>query len=72
MRSRHRKGQAAGREWPAVVYFWAFGLGILAYAVARVVLDGRPHPIHWLAALIGGLAGIPIGWLWFRWRGDLF
>jgi ABC-type branched-subunit amino acid transport system permease subunit len=54
------------------VYFWAFGLGILAYAVARVALDAKPHPIHWLSGLIGGLVGIPIGWLWFRWRGDLF
>lgn len=60
------------KEWPAVVYFWSFGLGILSYAVARIVLDGQPHPYHWLSALIGGAVGIPIGWLWYRSRGDLF
>jgi hypothetical protein len=59
-------------EWPAVVYLWAFGLTIMSYAIARFVLDGRPHPYHWLAALMGGLAGIPIGWVWYRWRGDVF
>ena len=60
------------REWPAVVYLWAFGLAILSYAMARAALDGKPHPYHWLAALAGGLLGIPLGWLWFRWRGDVF
>ena len=60
------------KEWPAVIYFWAIGLAIVGYAVARIVLDGKPHPYHWLAGLIGGLVGIPIGWLWFRWRGDVF
>lgn len=59
-------------EWPAVVHFWAFGLAILGYVAARIVLDGQPHPYHWLAALLAGLAGVPVGWLWFRWRGDLF
>ena len=60
------------QEWPAVVYFWAFGLALLSYAVARAILDGKPHPIHWLAAVIGALAGIPISWLWYRWQGDVF
>lgn len=59
-------------ERPAVVYFWALGLAILAYVVGRIALDGWPHPYHWLAALTGGLIGIPIGWLWYRWRGDVF
>ena len=57
------------KEWPVVVYMWAFGLTIISYVVARLVLDGKPHPYHWMIALIGGLAGIPIGWLWYRWRG---
>ncbi len=60
------------KEWPAVVYIWIFGLGIISYAVARVVLDGKPHPYHWIIAVIGGLAGIPLGWLWYHWRGDVF
>ncbi len=60
------------KEWPAVVYFWAFGLAILGYAIGRVGLAAFPHPYHWLSGLIGGLAGIPLGWLWYRWRGDVF
>ena len=60
------------QEWPAGVYLWSFALAILSYAVARIVLDGRPHPYHWLAGLLGGLAGIPLGWAWYRRRGDVF
>ena len=37
------------KEWPVVVYMWAFGLTIVSYAVARMVLDGKPHPYHWIA-----------------------
>lgn len=59
------------KEWPAVVYFWAIGLALLSYVVARIGLDGFPHPYHWASGLIGGLAGIPLGWLWYRWRGDV-
>jgi hypothetical protein len=60
------------KEWPAVVYFWMIGLALVTYVVARIALDGSPHPYHWLSGLIGGVAGIPIGWLWYRWRGDVF
>jgi hypothetical protein len=60
------------KEWPAVVYFWAIGLAIFGYAAARVGLDGFPHPYHWMTGIIGGLVGIPLGWLWYRWRGDIF
>jgi hypothetical protein len=60
------------KEWPAVVYFWAFGLAIFGYAAARVGLNGFPHPYHWMTGIIGGVVGIPLGWLWYRWRGDIF
>jgi hypothetical protein len=60
------------KEWPAVVYFWAFGLAISGYAVGRVGLSSFPHPYHWLSGLVGGVLGIPLGWLWYRWRGDIF
>jgi len=59
-------------EWPAVIYFWIIGLALVSYVIFRIVLDGYPHPYHWLSALIGALVGIPIGWLWYRWRGDVF
>lgn len=68
-----RRGVARSRqEWPAVVYMWAFGLSIGLYVLASLLLDGQPHPYHWAAAILGGLAGIPIGWAWYRWRGDVF
>ena len=63
---------ARRKEWPAVIYFWIFGLAILSYLIARVGLNAYPHPYHWLSGLGGGLAGIPIGWLWYRWHGDVF
>ncbi len=60
------------KEWPVVVYLWAVGLGVLGYLIIGEAIFGtKPHPIHWLSGLIGGLAGIPIGWLWYRWRGDI-
>lgn len=67
--SRNEKKER--KEWPAVVYFWAFGLAILGYVIARIGLSGFPHPYHLASGLIGGLAGIPLGWIWYRWRGDV-
>lgn len=61
-----------GKEWPAVVFFWAFGLAIFSYIVTRIGLSGYPHPYHWLSGIVGGILGIGIGWLWYRWHGDIF
>lgn len=60
------------KEWPAVVYVWALSLALVSYLVARVALDAYPHPYHWGGAIAGGLFGIGVGWLWYRWRGDIF
>lgn len=61
------------KEWPVVVYMWAFGLGLVGYLViGEGIFEPRPHPIHWLAGVISGILGIGIGWLWYRWRGDVF
>ncbi len=60
-------------EWPAIVFFCAFGLAIASYMVVEAVFHTTlPHPTHWVAGLIGGIVGIGVGWLWYRWRGDLF
>jgi hypothetical protein len=59
------------KEWPIVVYLWAFGLAISGYALARVGLSGLPHPYHWASGLIGGVVGILVGRVWYRWRGDV-
>ena len=56
-----------------MVYLWAFGLGIVGYSVVgEMILEPKPHPIHWLSGLVGEVLGIGIGWLWYRWRGDVF
>jgi len=75
--SKRSRSAAAGakknrQEWPLVVYIWILGLGFGGYlVVGEFILGNRPHPIHWVAGLVGGLLGIPIGWLWYRWRGDV-
>ncbi len=66
-----RQKTKAKKEWPLVVYFGIFGLGFLSYVIARIALDGYPHPIHWASGLIGAVAGFFVGWLWYRWRGDI-
>lgn len=60
------------QDWPAVVYLWMAGLGILGYlVVGEFILMTKPHPLHWAAGLGGAALGIPVGWLWYRWRGDI-
>lgn len=67
---KQKKGQ---KEWPVVIYMWALGLGFVSYVVAEAVFSTtKPHPIHWLSGLVGAIVGIGIGWLWYRWRGDVF
>jgi len=67
--SRTRKAE---HEWPAVVYLWMFALGILGYlVVGELVLMTRPHPLHWAAGIAGAALGGPVGWIWYRWRGDV-
>ncbi len=64
----HKK---ARRDWPLVVYMWIVGLGFMSYLVARIALDAYPHPIHWVSGVVGAVIGYFVGWLWFRWRGDV-
>jgi hypothetical protein len=65
----HKAAKKAG--WPLVVYFGMIGLGLLSYVIARIALDGSPHPIHWVSGLAGALVGFFAGWLWYRFRGDI-
>lgn len=61
----------ARHEWPLVIYVWIIGLGFTGYLVARIALDGQPHPVHWASGLIAGILGYFVGWLWYRWCGDI-
>ena len=66
------RNQHERREWPFVVYLWTLGLGLAGYlVVGRLFLASRPHPYHWAAGLVGVAAGAVVGWLWYRWRGDV-
>jgi hypothetical protein len=66
------KTKPGRREWPLVVYLWIVGLGFGGYLIiGRMLLATRPHPVHWAAGLAGAVLGVPIGWLWYRWRGDV-
>ncbi|HJW89738.1 MAG TPA: hypothetical protein VJ436_03755 [Anaerolineales bacterium] len=66
-----RNSKARKELTPLVVYVWAFGLGMLGYLLGRIMLDSLPHPVHWSAGLLAGVAGYFIGWAWYRWRGDV-
>lgn len=71
-KSKKISRQKARKYTPVVVYMWVIGLGLLSYLFAgEVVLGSRPHPFHWVAGLVGGGLGYFVGWLWYRWRGDV-
>jgi hypothetical protein len=71
-RSRTVRQVKPRQDWPAVVYLWMIGLGILGYlVVGELVLIAKPHPLHWAAGLGGVALGVPVGWLWYRSRGDI-
>jgi len=66
------KQKKARQDWPLVIYVWIMVLGVLGYlVVGEIILGARPHPLHWLAGLLGGVAGYFVGWVWYRWRGDI-
>jgi hypothetical protein len=63
--------KAASAGWPLVVYVWAGLIGLVSYVAAEIALGATQHPWHWGITLAGIAAGILIGWLWYRWRGDI-
>ena len=65
------KAKTTQQGWPLVVYVGIFGLGILGYLLGELALVVGPHPLHWLAALIGAVVGGFVGWLWYWRRGDI-
>jgi len=71
VKSRKISGKKTRQDWPVVIYMWIFGLGIMSYIVARIALDAYPHPVHWVSGVVGAIIGYFVGWLWYRWRGDV-
>lgn len=70
-RTTHMHEKKARKEIPFVVWLWAMGLGFMSYVVARVALNSFPHPYHWASGAAGLVIGFGIGWLWYRWKGDI-
>ncbi len=54
-----------------VVLVGLAGGSLFGYLIGEVAFAARPHPIHWLGLLVGGLAGWALGEAYFRWRGDI-
>jgi len=72
-KSSKRPEKKEQKNWPAVVYIWIIGLAFGGYLIMEFGWrDSLAHPFHWLGGIAGGLIGIPFGWLWYRWRGDVF
>ena len=65
------KSQNANGGLPFVVFVGLFGLGLVGYVLSQMFLPVEAHSAHWLVALIGAALGGILGWLWYRWRGDI-
>ena len=65
------KSKRASGGFPLVVFVGVFGPGLLSYVFSQVVTAAEAHPSHWLAALGGAVFGGILGWVWYRWRGDI-
>jgi len=55
---------------PITVYISAAGLGIIGYVMGELTLGRQPHPLHWVAGLVGFGLGYLIGKLMVRRDGD--
>ena len=65
------KSKNASGGIPFVVFVGVFGLGLLGYVFSQIFTAAEAHPSHWLAALGAAVLGGVLGWLWYRWRGDI-
>lgn len=65
------KSKNASGGIPFVVLVGFIGLGLFGYVFSQMFLPVEAHPLHWLVALIGAALGAVLGWLWYRWRGDI-
>ncbi len=71
-KKRARKSERkVHKETPLVVWLWTLGLGFLSYIVTRIAMDAYPHPVHWASGAGGAVVGFLVGWLWYKWKGDV-
>lgn len=65
------KSKPSGSGLPFVVFVGFVGLGLLGYVSSQMFLPVEAHTLHGLVALLGAALGGVLGWLWYRWRGDI-
>ena len=65
------KSKTVSGAMPFVVLVGLLGLGLVGYVLSQVFLPVEAHSAQWLVALIGAALGSVLGWLWYRWRGDI-
>ncbi len=73
MNNRNGQKHTTGPDhWPVVVSVAAFAFGTIGYViVGEIILSAQPHPLHWISGLVSGALGVGLGWVWYRWKGDI-
>ena len=65
------KSKISGGGVPFIVVVGFFGLGLAGYVLSQAFLAVEAHSSHWLVAVLCAIVGGVLGWLWYRWRGDI-
>jgi len=50
-----KKEQSKNDDAASFGYMGAIGGGFVAYLIGEAVFAARPHPVHWVVALSGGV-----------------
>ncbi len=65
------KSTHPNRGIPFVVVVGLCGSGLFGYVLSQLFLPVEAHSAYWVVALISAVLGAALGWLWYRWRGDI-
>ncbi len=65
------KAEHISARLPFVVFVGFLGLGLVGYVLSQALLPVEAHLSHWMIAGLSALVGGVLGWLWYRWRGDI-
>lgn len=68
---RKRKVSQDSGGMPFVAVLAAFGGFLIAYLAAEATMNPHAHLSHWLVAGAGAAMGAGLGYLWYRFRGDI-
>jgi putative solute:sodium symporter small subunit len=71
-RTRVKRKKNERTDWlPIIALIWVAVGFFVAYIGAETLMSARVHPLHWLVAFAGGVAGYLIGTVWYWRRGDI-